>query len=299
MKKYEWRKNIGWRGHPDCKSEYSGEQPARKQSLKTKRAGEPNSWWRPQEPQRNWGQSRTSHSHRWRHHLPPTSEELAWGLLSPSGKGPREGRGEGEERAHRINHKRPHPQLLPSEVGESQVQTSLWVPQTSVCFKTSTFYRLSRGPWTARGSNQSVLKEINPEYSSEGLMLKLQYFEHLMQRADSLEKTLMLGKTEGRRRRGRKRMRWLDGITDPMDMSLSKLRKTVEDSEAWRAAVHGVTKTMTNQPPPPHWGVLKSQRAYLLTKVTFLEMSTQNLSNRKYNYLLFLSSGAKWFGLTF
>ena len=124
-------------------------------------------------------------------------------------------------------------------------------------------------------------------------MLKLQYFEHLMQRADSLEKTLMLGKTEGRRRRGRKRMRWLDGITDPMDMSLSKLRKTVEDSEAWRAAVHGVTKTMTNQPPPPHWGVLKSQRAYLLTKVTFLEMSTQNLSNRKYNYLLFLSSGAK------
>jgi len=158
---------------------------------------------------------------------------------------------------------------------------------------THTLSRLSRGPWTARGSNQSVLKEINPEYSSEGLMLKLQYFEHLMRRADSLEKTLMLGKTEGRRRRGRKRMRWLDGITDPMDMSLSKLRKTVEDREAWRAAVHGVTKTMTNQPPPPHWGVLKSQRAYLLTKVTFLEMSTQNLSNRKYNYLLFLSSGAK------
>ena len=99
--------------------------------------------------------------------------------------------------------------------------------------------------WTARRSNQSILKEINPEYSLEGLTLKLklQYFGHLMRRADSLEKTLMLGKIEGRRRRGRQRMRWLDSITDSMDMSLSKVRKMVKDREGWRAAVHGVTKS--------------------------------------------------------
>ena len=156
--------------------------------------------------------------------------------------------------------------------------------------------KLLRVPWTARRSNQSILKEISPEYSLKGLMLqlKLQYFGHLMQRTDSLEQTLMLEKIEGRRRRGWQRMRWLDGITDSMDMTLSKLQELVLDREAWHAAVHGVAKSWTWL---SYWTEVMSKSVMpMFSSRTFMVPSLKFQSLNNFELMFVLGWQKNWFG---